>query len=208
MTHIKNIPHIIKYGITHKDSPFANNEYLTIGDISLIDTRRTKVVSVDNGNYLNFNAPTITLGDYIPFYFGVKMPMLYVMQNGGNFVERATPAKDIIYLACPLSRVIELGNDYYFSDGHGTDSLTTFYDKRKIKELPTIVDWDAIRASYWGGQENLNLKRKKQAEFLVSNDLPSNIIRGFGCYNQDAKDKLINLGIDDEKIKIIPKAYY
>ncbi|MBK9794213.1 MAG: hypothetical protein IPP60_14250 [Sphingobacteriales bacterium] len=72
-----------------------------------------------------------------------------------------------------------------------------FYDKRKIKELPTIVDWDAIRASYWGGQ-SLNLKGRNKQKFLVSNSLPY-FIRGIGRYNQDPKDKLINLELTMRK---------
>lgn len=62
--------------------------------------------------------------------------MLYVMQHGGNFVEKATPAEDIVYLACPINKIIQSNYTYYFTDGHATDNLTTFYDKSKIKELP------------------------------------------------------------------------
>ena len=105
MTHIKNIPHILKYGITHKNSPNCNQNFITIGDLSLIDIRSLKQVTIDNGNFLDINAAHITLGNYTPFYFGIKMPMLYVMQNGGNFVEKATPAKDIVYLACSLLNI-------------------------------------------------------------------------------------------------------
>ncbi len=208
MTHIENVTHILQYGITHKNSFNSNPNFITIGDISLIDTRSTKEVSVDNGDFLNFNSPTIILGDFIPFYFGIKMPMLYVMQNGGNFVERATPAKDIVYLVCSVNRIIQLNKVCYFSDGHATDNLTTFYDMSKINDLAILVDWNAIKAAYWGGQENLNIKRKKQAEFLVSDDLPPNYIIGFGCYNESAKEKLADMGIKEEKIKIIPNAYY
>lgn len=208
MTHIDNIPHILEYGITHKSSPNANPNFITIGDISLIDTRNTKSVSVDNGDFLNFEAPTIILGEHIPFYFGVKMPMLYVMQHGGNFVKKATPAREIIYIACSIVPIINSNFIYYFSDGHGTDSLTTFYDSSEINRLPDLIHWPSVFEPYWGGQENLNLKRKKQAEFLVRNDLPVAYIFGFGCYNQEAKNKLIEIGVEENKIRIIPNSYY
>jgi hypothetical protein len=77
MTHILNIPHILKYGITHKASSYANTHYVPIGDTSLINTRSSKQVQVTNGNILA-EGVVITLGDFIPFYFGVRMPMLYV----------------------------------------------------------------------------------------------------------------------------------
>lgn len=208
MTHIKNIPHILQFGISHKYSPNSNPDFVTIGDTSLIDTRSTKQVSVDNGSLSHTNASTVTLGDFIPFYFGIKMPMLYVIQHGGNFVERATPAEDIVYLACSIVSITELTTVYYFSDGHATDNLTTFYDKDKINELPSIIDWNSIKASFWGGQENLNTKRKKQAEFLVSEDIPPEFIIRFGCYNESAKVSLLKMGIKEDVIKLIPNAYY
>ena len=208
MTHIDNIPNILRNGITHKNSPNSNPNFVSIGDVSLIDTRSTKYVSIDNGEMLNFNAKSIILGDFIPFYFGIKMPMLYVIQNGGNFIEKATSAENIIYLVCPISNIIESGITYYFSDGHATDSLSSFYDNTKVNELPNIIDWDSIKAPFWGGQENLNIKRKKQAELLVSNDLPAQFIVGFCCYNEDTKERLLNMGIENKKIKVLPKAYY
>lgn len=208
MTHIDNIEHILEKGITHRNSANHNPDYIAIGDISLISTRDTKQVSVDNGDFLDFNASTITLGDFIPFYFGVKMPMLYVIQNGGNFVSKVTPASKIIYMVCSLGRMIKQHKDYYFSDGHATDNLTSFYDQTKVNDLPKIIDWNAVKAPYWSGQENLNIKRKKQAEFLISEDVAPNLIIGFGCYNNAAKNSLTNLEIEEYKIKIIPNAYY
>lgn len=208
ITHIKNIPHILQYGITHKDSQNKNTDYKNIGDISLIDTRRKKTVIVDNGDFNPKNGLQITLGDYIPFYFGVRMPMLYVAQHGGNFVEQATPPADIIYLACSISKIVSSKIDFFFTDGHATDMLTSFYDSTKINELIDIIDWKAVKSSYWGGNENLNIKRKKQAEFLVFGDLSPDLIIGFGCYNEKAKNKLISFGIPEGKIKIIPNAYY
>jgi ssDNA thymidine ADP-ribosyltransferase, DarT len=208
ITHIDNMPHILQNGITHRNSPNHNPNFVAIGDISLINTRDNKQITVDNGDFLNFDAPTITLGNFIPFYFGVKMPMLYVIQNGGNFVTKSTPASKIIYLVCSVSQLIKSGGNYYFSDGHATDNLTTFYDKNRVDDLPKIIDLHAVRESYWGGQDNLNLKRKKQAEFLVSNDIEPNLILGFGCYDETAKNELIGLGVGVEKIKVIPNAYF
>jgi hypothetical protein len=207
MTHIKNIPHILRHGITHRNSSNANPDYVTIGDTSLISTRATKSVTITNGNRSQ-NCGSIVLGDFIPFYFGVRMPMLYVMQHGGNCVEKATPPTDIVYLACKVSDIMQSGITYYFSDGHATDFLSLFYDSSKINELPNLVDWYAVKSKYWSGEENLLLKCKKQAEFLVTNDISSQYLCGFVCYNEEAKQQLIDMGIEADIIKIIPNAYY
>lgn len=208
ITHIDNIPHVIRFGITHKKSKNSDPNFKAIGDKSLIDTRSNKNVIVDNGKLFDPKALHITLGNFIPFYFGVRMPMLYVIQNGGNFVESATKPRDIIYMACSLLKIIKQTDEYFFSDGHATDNFTTFYDHSHIQDLPSIIDWNAVTAKYWGGQENLDTKRKKQAEFLIAQDIPASFINGFVCYNEQAKEKLIACGIKNEMIKVFPKAYF
>lgn len=208
ITHIDNVPHILRHGITHRDSPEANPHYVNIGDMSLIGARKTRSVRVDNGDYTMRNAPRIILGDFIPFYFGVRMPMLFVAQKGGNFVERATPATDIVYIACSLMAIADTGMEVFFSDGHATDGLTHFYDRSRLKDLPRLIDWDAVRAKYWGGDENLDTKRKKQAEFLVKENVHPILVMRFGCYDTEAKHRLLAMGVNDEQVRLIPNAYY
>lgn len=206
ITHIENIPHVLQHGITHKNSSNHNENYISIGDASLIDVRGKKEIWVGNGDFQS--SQVITLGDFIPFYFGIKMPMLYVIQHGGNFVEKATPAHNIVYLKCSLVKVIRKCSNFFFSDGHATDGYTTFYDKSKLNDLPKVIDWEAVKAQYWGGNENLNLKRKKQAEFLVPTDVPVECISAIGCYNETAKQKLLAFGVEASKVKLIPEAYF
>lgn len=202
MTHIKNIPHILEHGITHASSTNANQQYYSIGDSNLINYRKQKNVLVDNTN--------VKLGDCIPFYFGVRMPMLYVMKYGGNGVSSAINQQEIIYVVVSIKYIYEDKNiSCFFSDGHAVDFFTKFYIKDDISRLTEILDDVAIRADKWAGEDvDIDLKRRKQAEFLVLNDIPSNYIVGYICYNNDAKTQLLSMNIDDNKIKICPTAYY
>lgn len=61
MINIENIPHVLQYGITHRNSPNANLNFIPIGDDSLITRRNTHLLN--NGSFL---------GNYIPFYFGTR----------------------------------------------------------------------------------------------------------------------------------------
>lgn len=207
ITHIDNIPHILKYGITHRNSPKANAEYRAIGDTSLIDARSQKLKHVNNGD-MDVSYGKIILGDYIPFYFGVRMPMLFVIQRGGNSVPAALSPSDIVYIVCPLIAVVDRQEEFYFTDGHATEFNTSLFDRTCLKELPARIDWNAVRATYWGGSENLTLKARKQAEFLVKDDISPDCIKGFLCYDTHAEERLIEMGVEVERIKIWPKAYY
>ncbi len=206
MTHIENIPHILKYGITHRNSKNTNSDYKVIGDISLINTRNKKKIKITNGGRKTIE--TITLGDFIPFYFGVKMPMLYVMQHGGNFVSEPTEPENIVYIACSITKINGLGLEFYFSDGHAIDNFTIFYNKDEFHNIPDIIDWKAVKSSYWAGSGNLDIKRKKQAEFIVKNDVPASCIIGYACYNKKAFNKLTGFGINNNLIKIKPNIYF
>jgi len=206
ITHIDNIPHILKNGITHKDSLKKNLNYKNIGDISLISIRSSKKIEISNGE--DNIVKEINLGDFIPFYFDVRMPMLYVIQHGGNYVENPTNAKDIIYIVCKLVDILSLNLEYYFSNGHATDYFTKFYDKTKINEINTILDWECIESKYWGGEGNAVIKWKKQAEFLIKGDIPPKLIKYFICYDNSIRENLINFGISEQSIKIDPDAYF
>ena len=63
------MPHVMKYGLVHNDSPFARDSFVPIGDMSVMDVRSTK--QLPDGSFLS---------EYIPFYFGPRSPMLYNIQ--------------------------------------------------------------------------------------------------------------------------------
>lgn len=202
MTHIDNIPHILQYGVVHSSSPDQNPGYVSIGDKTLIDFRRSKRVKINPEQ-------SIVLGDFIPFYFGVRMPMLYVMQRGGNFVEKAYNPEEIVYVAISLKKIVDNGYEFYFTDGHATDFLTSFYSEKNLDSLPELLDWSAIKAHNWSGDGiETDLKRRKQAEFLVRQDVAADCIYGYACYNETAKARLLLMGISEDMIRIFPKAYY
>jgi hypothetical protein len=196
MTHIENISHIIEHGITHKNSPYANPNFVPIGDGSLINARNTFKLS--NGTLL---------GQYIPFYFGIRTPMLYVVQKGFNHVS-PTIVENIIYCVSSVQQIIRHNLEFVFTDGHAVDSFSTLYYPADIEKVETLIDRKAVDAKYWKDDNDLDLKRRKEAEFLVLGDIPFSAIRGFAVYNDVAKNKLINMGLDASIIKVKTGFYF
>lgn len=196
MTHIENIPHVLQYGITHRNSSAANINFVPIGDYSLINRRNTHLLN--NGT---------VLGDYIPFYFGTRSPMLYVIQQGFNGVLRTHP-ENIIYCVTSIAEIIASEIDFMFTDGHAIDSFSTLYSKDQVQNIDKILDYNAINATVWIDENDLDKKRRKEAEFLLSQDLPTRYILGYICYNESAKSKLLEYGIDENKIVVKPNCYF
>ncbi len=196
MTHIENIPHILQYGITHSTSINANPNFMPIGDGSLIVTR----------NYFLLNNGR-RLGEYIPFYFGVRTPMLYVVQNGFNMVFN-TPAENIVYCVTSVQKIIDLQLDFVFTDGHAVDGFTTQYNAADIQNIDKIIDWNAVKAKYWRNDNDLDLKRRKEAEFLVLGDITIDAVLGFWVSNENAKNRVIAFGANANNVHIKPEFYF
>lgn len=196
ITHIENISHILQFGITHNTSINSNNKFVPIGDGSLITTR---------SNFLLNNGKR--LGEYIPFYFGARTPMLYVIQNGYNLVS-PTPAENIIYCVSSVQKIIDLNLDFVFTDGHAVDSFSSQYTKADIGNIDNIIDKNAIKAKYWKDEDDLDRKRRKEAEFLVLGDIEPSAILGYIVYNKTANDRMLEFGVKPTNVHIKSDYYF
>ena len=196
MTHIENIPHIRQFGITHSESTNANPAFVPIGDGSLIATRSNFLL--DNGR---------RLGDYIPFYLGARTPMLYVIQNGYNLVA-PTPAENIVYCVSSVQKLIDQNLDFVFTDGHAVDKFSTQYTRADIENIDNLIDKNAINAKYWKDENDLDLKRRKEAEFLVLGDIAPPAVLGYLVYNQTAKDRMLASGVEEANVHIKTEFYF
>ena len=195
MTHIDNIPHILSVGFVHANSPKASKTYIQIGDPNVIGTRKTKVI--DDGHQL---------GDYIPFYFGTRSPMLYEIQNGYHCQKYAPEL--IVYCVVLLKTLEESKLSFVFTDGHALSVLSHIYQRDKIGEVNRIISYSDVYAHYWVNDLDSDLKRRKEAELLLLDELPPEMIRFFVVYNETAKDKLVRLGINPEDVFVKPGFYF
>jgi hypothetical protein len=196
MAHIANVPHILLHGITHRTSANANPNFTPIGNPTLISVRDG--FDLDNGR---------TLGEYIPFYFGPRMPMLYVIQKGFNGVP-VTPAQDIVYCVTSVQKVIEGAQEFVYTNGHAVDSFSSQFGPQDVGNIENQVDFQAVKVRDWKSPTDLDLKRRMQAEFLLLGDLPFEAVLGFMVYNEPAKNRLLQFGVAENQIHINANAYF
>ena len=113
--------------------------------------------------------PGGVLHDYIPFYFGPRSPMLYTI-NRGNVSSCPNGQKTIVHLVSTAEAVNEAGLQFVFTDGHGIVAWSNYDDG--LGDLDQI-DWPLMEATYWYDKiEDMDRKRRRQAEFLVHNLMP------------------------------------
>lgn len=174
ITHYKNLDFILKNGIHCCNSNVQDPAYVSIGDTSLISSRGSKSVPV---------APYGVLNDYVAFYFGVHSPMLLRIITGRVSGVTCTQS-EIIYIVSSIEDIEGNGTPFVFTDGHAYQRFSSFYnDKKNLTKL----DYKTIASKDWANTSLDNDKmRRKQAEFLVYNFVPTNCILGIGTLDHAA----------------------
>ena len=197
--HYKNLPFILENGLHCPNSDIKDENFVPIGFPSLIASRNETVIPL---------APGGTLSDYIPFYFTVKSPMLYVIAQGNDPEVIKTPQKEIIYLVSSLEKLQENNCSFAFTDRHAKLAYTKFYNS--LEDIDKL-NWEIIRSADWGRQHGVERKEIKQAECLVHQFMPVEALIGIGCKDQEIAD-LINAELLKKQknipIKIKPDLYF
>lgn len=89
---------------------------------------------------------------------------------------------EIIYLVSSVEKVEKNKLKYIFSDGHAYVEFTKFYNQ--ISEL-NYLDWEAIESKKWFILYQIrDRRRRKQAEFLVYQNVPFDCLEGIVTFNQ------------------------
>ncbi len=133
--------------------------------------------------------------------------MLYVIQKGFNDLA-AVAAENIVYCVSSIQKILDAELEFFFTDGHAVDSFSAQYTLEDLHLINDLVDWQAVKAQSWISDTDLDLKRRKQAEFLVLGDLPFHAVLGFIVYNEAAKDRLLAKGVRAKQIHIDPRKFF
>lgn len=180
MTHIKNLASIINAKGLWSDNERIRQQLpqVNIAYQELKARRRQTTIQVAAGGFL---------GDYVPFYFAPRTPMLYTIVRG-NVPNVAIDQQDIIYLVSSVERVIQEDCQWCFTDGHAVEQFSKFYTQHSdLRHL----DWDVIQSRQWARTpEDPDRQRRKQAEFLVHQNFPLPWIRMIAVANNSTVQKV------------------
>jgi hypothetical protein len=127
--------------------------------------------------------PGTTVGQYVPFYFCPRSIMLYILHRGSHpDLDYRGGQRPILHLQANLKRAIRWadknGRRWAFSDGNAGARYTHFYND--LSELD-VVNWDAVTATDW---RDPTIKEGKQAEFLMLDCFPWELVEGVGVIDQ------------------------
>jgi hypothetical protein len=115
--------------------------------------------------------------------------MLYRIATGRGV--KKCSQDDIIYLVTTAQTVLQSGLGFVFSDRHSLTRVAAWYDD--LEELKR-VDFNIAYAEFWNTtEESPDRQEKKQAEFLVHQSLPWNLITEIGVSTPPARSRVLTI---------------
>src|SRR5690606_35137671 len=131
-----NIPHILQYGLCSRSHKNADPNFINIGHGQLIIDRDQHQIGLEGVGML---------GEYIPFYFAGHSPMLYLIMNGLQGVQKR-PQKDLIFFVCKIEEVSLSGVDFIFTARNAYMQLAN--SSTDIRDLDKL-NWDCCNKRHW-----------------------------------------------------------
>jgi len=176
-THIDNLPGIVSAGRLVCDASARQGLIGTeVGDPEIKQARRRRVIPIGPGGQV---------GDYVPFYFAPRSPMMYrIACDHRDTIPGRYPDGDrpLIYLATVVGAVIDAGLRWVATDGNAATATTEF--STDPVRVEAMVDWPLMRADRWNNVPwDPDRQRRRMAEFLVHHEVPLPAIRQIGTYS-------------------------
>ncbi|HNZ53820.1 MAG TPA: DUF4433 domain-containing protein [bacterium] len=149
-----------------------------------------------------------TLGDFVPFYFTTRSPMLFSVHTG-SVDDCSYGQESIIYLITTTENLTTCQRNWCFTDGHAVEAISEFYNNLNDMDK---VDWNLINDWSWHNTlEDSDRKRRKQAEFLVEKSVPFSAFIEISVINEEMErkiHKILEMAKINLAVSVKPKWYY
>jgi hypothetical protein len=202
ITHIDNLSAILAEGCLWSDHDVRMmSRTRTVIGFDTIKTRRLEELPVSCH-------PGTFVGEYVPFYFCPRSPMLYVIHRRASQLSYQGGQEPIVHLVSRIDIAIEhsKGVPWAFTDGNAGARYTRF--SNDLTQFDNLVDWNAVQSHYWNDPK---VRERKQAEFLIYRKFPWTAVIAIGVYNQSlATDvqKLLTLQNHQPQVAVEQNWYY
>jgi hypothetical protein len=178
-THVENLRSIVTDGTLTCDRQARQGRIqVEVGDAGIKLTRRNRTVPVDPGG---------CVGDYVPFYFAPRSPMMYrIACDHRDGVDGRYPDGDrpLAYLATTVGAIVGAELPWVVTDGNAATATTRF--GTTLHDLQTMVDWPLMREKVWRNTpDDPDRQRRRMAEFLVHGAVPLTLIRQVAGYSEE-----------------------
>jgi hypothetical protein len=206
--HRDRLPSIVRDGFLLSDAMMVGRvgAGTTIG-MGSIKERRLRDIELDSH-------AALFVGQCVPFYFCPRSVMLYLIHQA-NHVELTYRGgqEPLVHLEFDLREVVQWAQTNHRRWAFTLSNAGSFFFEERA-DLARLGDlnWEAIDARKWSGPGVPSaLKEGKQAEFLVEDRVPWQLVRQIGVHNPVCA-QLVSDSLPEADhrppIRILPNWYY
>lgn len=208
IVHVDRLSSIVEDGVLWCDAQSAKRVMAgtTIGMSHIKQNRLKKLLS---NTYTD-----LCVGDCVPFYFCPRSVMLYLIHQANHFnLQYRGGQGPIVHLEADLKASVAWANQHNHRWAFTLSNAAAHYaeDRNDLAQLNEI-NWEAIEVRQWGGNGVSPLVREgKQAEFLMENSFPWNLVERIGVDSQSIQQQVLNAILSAAhrpRIEIVEKWYY
>jgi hypothetical protein len=183
IVHIDNLSSIIADGFLYSDSIMENKSVKKIG-MTNIKNRRLRELHLPS-------YPDLFVGNCVPFYFCPRSIMLYIIYKRNDELTYKEGQECIMHLKADFYKTIEWAkyNNLRWVYTLSNAGSYHFIDKKELSDLNQI-NWDAVKSDDW---RNPQIKEAKQAEFLIEDRFPFELVEKIGVYSDIQKTIVQNI---------------
>lgn len=180
ITHVDNLAAIVRESVLLSDAAmFARGGPRVAIGMSEIKRRRIEEIAVPCH-------PGTKVGDYVPFYFCPRSVMLYLLYRGNHQdLTYRGGQEPIVHLEADLHAIVgwaeKKRRQWAFSLSNAGSYYVEFQDR--VDALDRI-NWAAVAETDFRSSD---IKESKQAEFLVHESFPWELVRRIGVYSAEIK---------------------
>lgn len=180
IVHVDRLPSILADGFLWSDGAMLGRTGVGTGiGMSAIKKRRLN----ENSLMSHFG---LMVGDCVPFYFCPRSVMLFLIHMRNPELEYKGGQEPIVHLMSDLRTTVSWAESQGKRWAFTLSNAGSFYfeDRADVSKL-NAIDWRAVRAINWSGVGvSASLKEGKQAEFLVEERFPWELVEGVGVHSK------------------------
>lgn len=206
IVHVDRLPSIIAEGGLLCDAEIVQRQAAgqTMGTtIGMSDIKQRRLTRLSLTSH-----PGLFVGQCVPFYFCPRSIMLYLIHRANH--EELTyrgGQGPIVHLEADLAGTVAWANGNARRWAFTLSNAGAFYfeDRADLAQLSEI-DWDAVQARDWRGK-----KEGKQAEFLVEQSFPWDLVSRIGVGSQQVYGQVraaLQAAAHKPHVEIKPDWYY
>jgi hypothetical protein len=194
ITHIKNLE-----GILDEEVIWSDAKRLELGlECEIVGMSEIKRRRLEELEVICHSGTMV--GEYVPFYFCPRSIMLYILYMGNHpDITYHGGQRPILHLQADLETTVqwaeERGIRWAFSDRNAGEYFAQFYNS--LDNLNKI-NWSAVEATDF---RDMLVKEGKQAEFLMYESFPLELVEKIGICDSRIRDQVVQK-LDDISIPV------